>query len=264
MTAQVTNMKLSIVGTGILRPQHLTMETIALLQRARRVLHLTATPSGTADMLATLGVKSSRGLDDLYEPGDIDDVNYQRVIAAVEAELPEHQDVALLLYGHPRFGVTLTASLEQRLRERVAVRVYSGISSFDTMINDLARDPLSRGSVLLDANRMLLFKMALNPALDHYIFHAGSVATRHTLGAAQSFGHLDLLKAHLLRYYSERHEIQLVVSAVLPADGCLRALPLKDLERGLSLLEDGATLFIPAQRPTSIDQEVLNHLRGDL
>jgi uncharacterized protein YabN with tetrapyrrole methylase and pyrophosphatase domain len=255
-------MKLTIVGSGIRRPHQLTLETVHALQSSRRVLHLTATPQATEAALTALGVTNSRGLDELYAFGAVDDENYRRLLDSVKHELTTHETVSLMLYGHPRVGVTLTAMLEASLSDIASVVVLPATSSFDTMINDLRRDPLARGSVLIDANRLLLFDAQLNPSLDHYVFHAGSVATRKTLQPGREHGDLELLKNHLLRFYPADHKVKVVASSVLQDDGGIHEVELGQLERGSRGLAEGATLFVPALPPQRVNKEVRDRLRG--
>ena len=43
------------------------------------------------------------------------------------------------------------------------IEIIDGISSFDVMMTYLGIDPLEQGTVLLDANRLLLFQYGLEP-----------------------------------------------------------------------------------------------------
>lgn len=251
---------LTIVGTGIRRPQQLTLEGVAALRGARRVLHLTATEGEIDAMLVELGVSDSRSLEGLYVAGAVDDENYERICRAVCEEVGQGGSVVLLLYGHPRVGVTLTAMLERRLD---AVTVVPAPSSFDTMINDLRRDPLQMGSVLVDANRLLLFEFHLEPCLDHYIFHADAVATRQTHHTAGNGSRFDLLQAYLLRFFPAEHQVTVIASGVsLGAPALQQSVALGELERAGAALSDGASIFVPGSKPKHVNRAVYEALRA--
>jgi uncharacterized protein YabN with tetrapyrrole methylase and pyrophosphatase domain len=247
-------MELHIIGTGIKRPMQLTLEGLRALQQADRVLHLTGTTEPMEALFRELGITQPQALDSLYEHGGVDGANYERLADAVVAQAQCHERVALLIYGHPRVGVSLTSMLEARLGN--AVRVIPAPSSFDTMINDLRRDPLHRGSVLLDANRALLFEPTLDPTIDCYIFHVDSVATRKTANGDEGHGRRDLLQAYLLRFYPPEHLVTIVASAVGDEPAATVEVPLADFEAAAQLMSQGATLFLPAMRPRSLNRAV--------
>lgn len=247
-------MELHIIGTGIKRPLQLTLEGLHALQRADKVLHLTGTTEPMEALFRELGVRQPVALDSLYEHGAVDGVNYERLADAVVAQVQTCESVALLIYGHPRVGVSLTSMLEARLGSLVSV--IPAPSSFDTMINDLRRDPLHRGSVLLDANRVLLFEPTLDPTLDCYIFHVDSVATAKTAAGDERHGRRDLLQSYLLRFYPPEHRVTIVASAIGDEPAALVEVPLAEFEAAARLMSQGATLFLPAMRPRSLNRAV--------
>src|SRR5262249_42271153 len=122
------------------------------------------------------GIQNVESLGPLYQDGAHDEDNYSRVIAKIEQEAGRFSRVAVLLPGHPRIGVTIV----QRLSHRPDVKTLPGISSFATMLNDLAVDPLERGSVILDVNRLLLYDLKIVPELDHYLYHVCSIGSSAT------------------------------------------------------------------------------------
>jgi hypothetical protein len=140
--------------------------------------------------------------------------------------------------------------------------VIPGVSSFDTMINDLSRDPLERGSVIIDANRLLLLQFHLDSSLDHYIYHVCSVGVAQTNFRDPSRGNrLDLLRDYLLRFFPATHEATLVSSAVRPGESARRLqCPIGELERLLPNLTFESTLYIAGDRPTGIDRDFLELL----
>jgi hypothetical protein len=252
---------LIIVGTGIKRPQQLTLEGVTAIKNAKRVLHITATEQAIEALLDRLGAANRRSLEELYRVGTLDQDNYERLTREVVQEVEQWGDVALLLYGHPRLGVSVTRMLEDKLPGNVLV--LPATSSFDTMINDLHRDPLERGSVLLDATRLLLFQFRLEPCLDHYIYHVDSVASRILSDAGGNGSRCDLLRDYLLRFYPAQHRVKLIGSDSGQGEvPVFMELELGQLELAAEWLAIGVSLFIPALRPKQIDREVYALLQG--
>lgn len=247
-------MELCIIGTGIKRPAQLTLEGLNALKAAEKVLHLTGTAEPMEALFRDLKIPRPEALDELYHHGDVDDANYERIADAIVNQVHRHQNVALLLYGHPRVGVTLTGTLEALLPG--SVRVIPAPSSFDTMINDLRRDPLRHGSVLVDSNRLLLFEQTIDTTMDCYIFHVDAVATRKTASGESSHGRRDLLQSYLLRFYPKDHRVVVIASAVGHEAAATLEVPLAELEAAATLMSQGATLFLPARLPRTVNRVV--------
>jgi len=69
------------------------------------------------------------------------------------------------------------------------LHVEPGVSNFTTTANNLGIDPLERGTLVVDANRLLLFEQLPDPAFNTFVYHVG--------GADQA----ELLQRLLLRAY---------------------------------------------------------------
>lgn len=147
---------ITIVGGGIMSLSQLTLEGLNALQNADKILTFQSDPV----LFERFGIRNLESLAPLYWDGAADEDNYARITRKIEQDADLHQNVAVLLPGHPRVGVTVVQSLVHRSD----VRVLPGISSFCTMINDLGVDPLERGSVLIDVNRLLLFDLKIGEA----------------------------------------------------------------------------------------------------
>jgi uncharacterized protein YabN with tetrapyrrole methylase and pyrophosphatase domain len=252
-------LRIRVVGAGIRGIAQLTLEALAALRQAPKVLVLGV----DADALASVGLPDAESLSSLYREGARDEDNYQRIRRRVYAAARQYGEVALLVSGHPRVGVTFLQWLEQDRKTRpFALEVIEGISSFDTMINDLRRDPLERGSVLLDANRVLLFRLALEPRVDHYIYHVCSVGTARTyMSEPATANAIHLLKEHLLRYYPPEHPVELLSSANTASGELVRVVGrVETLEALLPAVTFSSSLFIPAMQPKTVDGRFLELL----
>jgi hypothetical protein len=171
---------LDVVGSGIFPQRDLTLGAIETLQAANHVIYMDF--PGAGELLRGLGVQSATPVNELYVDGNLDRDNYASITEALIGAAYEHVHVAALVQGHPWVGVTLTRGLLRAAEDRhdLRVTVAPAISSIDTLLVDLRMDPLERGCVVIDANRLLLFEFDVDPRLGLLIYHASSVGNSRT------------------------------------------------------------------------------------
>lgn len=227
----------------------MTLGAIEALRAVGEVLFFPIADIDGAWLKDAIGVRKVHDLRREYRDGDIDEDNYERVVARVIAGATEHGTCALLVPGHPRMGVTLTSMLTEPQRHPPAsIAVVDGVSSLDTMFTDLRRDPLEWGSVVLDVNRLLRSRVALNPRLDHYIYHVCSIGT-HRTHQSEPLRDSDwhALADHLSRYYEPHQPLALVESR--PAGpAATHWATLRTYGELLNFVTFSTTLFLPADR----------------
>lgn len=254
-------MKITIVGLGIKGCSQLTLEAVAALRTAKSVLVLAGNP--VVKGLAELGIPS-RSIIALYHDAAVDVANYARVADATIAEAKLKEDVALVIPGHPRVGVTLSSWLDQKLPALgIELAYIPGISSFDTMLVDLTRDPLERGSCILDVNRLLLFDLSLETGIDLYLYHVCSIGNARTdFKDPVARNQAALLQEKLLRTYPATHEVILIGSPQREGGApTLHRGPVGDLTALLLKVTFSTTLFVPSIRPKKVDRRMLELLQ---
>jgi uncharacterized protein YabN with tetrapyrrole methylase and pyrophosphatase domain len=186
----------------------------------------------------------------------------QAISLDVHTDYKKEGSVTVLIPGHPKVGVSWIQDLEKyEYDTEIELKVIDGISSFDTMLTDLRRDPLEQGAVVIDANRMLLYRLNLDPRMDYYIYHVCSVGTSRTHVSNPSLDNgLDLLKSWLLRSFPSDHEVTLVQSDIISGDrSAVETCLLKELEKLASSITFATSLFIRGVQPSfeSLDKEFL-------
>lgn len=256
--------QLIVAGLGIKDLSQLTLECVHWLQKADEVLYLGTAPEKHTHSLKKMGSKKIVPIINLYIDGDIDEKNYSRLYDTTVASANSNNITLLLVPGHPRIGVSLVQRLETSQEQNsFQLKILPGISSFDTMLNDLARDPLEKGSLIVDANRILLFNSTWDATFDCFIYHVCSVGTRRVhLSDAKIENDWASLKAHLLKIYSPTTTIELVSSQTTEDEQSTNcSAPLCELERLLENVHFGTTLFIPGQKPKMINRGFLKQLR---
>jgi hypothetical protein len=143
--------------------------------------------------------------------------------------------------------------------------VCPGISSFDTMLNDLSLDPLEQGTCLIDANLFVLLNYRLEPLMNYFIYHICSVGTTRThISDAAKDNHVHFLKTTLLGYFPPEHRVRLVSSSShQPGTSTIVEVELAALETILDQVTFTSTLFVPGMKPGKerINTEFLAALR---
>jgi hypothetical protein len=245
-----------IVGSGIRGTIQLTLEAIERLRAVEEVLFF---PSGDldADWLACVArVSCATDLSSDYLDGAVDTDNYARIVDRVVAAARSRGEVALLMPGHPRVGVTLTNLLEdESALPDIRVRAIEGVSSFDTMLNDLRRDPLLNASLVIDANRLLYYRYRIDPRTDCYVYHVCSIGTRRAHQRTPwRDNKLELLRDYLLGFYPRDHPAVLVQSGVgSGTEPLLHSGVVGELALLKSRLTFGTTLFVPGVTPAATE-----------
>ncbi len=259
-------MKLTIVGQGIRAFEQITLEGLAALQSCKKVLYLSVNGDDeNLEFLRKWNIQNFENIKALYEDSALDQENYQRLLDKVIEETQKEENVSLLIPGHPRVGVTLVKWLEnQKAKLNLDLIVLPGISSFDTMINDLGLDPLEHGAQMLDTNRVLLFDYQLETCLDTFLYHVCSVGVSHThLSNASQNNAIDLLQSHLEKFYPASHTVYLLTSNIdVNGSATSVSFPLKELTEQLPKIHFGSTLYIPALRAKKINKSFLQLLRA--
>jgi uncharacterized protein YabN with tetrapyrrole methylase and pyrophosphatase domain len=252
---------IDIVGIGIRGVDNLSLGGLRALQKADLTLSLVPELD---EELRSLGVTSIRSISDEYHDGAIDEDNYARLLGTVRDAMTEVGNLALAIPGDPRLGVSLSNRV-YRIAEEAGCEIHSheGISSFAALTHTLRVDPLERGSVIVDANRLLLFEYKLDPALDVYLYHVCSVGVQRThMSDPSRDNSLKLLGEHLGQFYPMDQPVYLI-SAGGSSDRWSDQITEAELCRItdlLPVLTFASTLYIPGNLPKRVSREFLELL----
>lgn len=246
MIAGVSIPKIALIGSGVRGIRDLTLRSLQQLQESDETLCLGISPRDKL-VLRRLGVRGVRSLDHLYKQGSNDIETYAALLDEVLKAGTRRGSVALLLPGHPAFGVTIASWLrELAAAGSIQLAVFDGISSFDTMLTDLGVDPLTNGTVVIDANRLIVCKTMLNPRLDHFVYHICSVSeSTLQFRSPGSTSHLDTLARTLAPMYPKGHTALIISSKPNGRTSIVRTEVAKIATRRNDVRFD-TSLFIPA------------------
>lgn len=249
-----------IVGLGISGINQITKEGLAAIKSSKKIFYLGPNAKKDIQNLKTLDI-TVESIMHLYNNGEIDKVIYKRIFDYLIDAAQQFNSVCLLVPGHPRLGVSVVAMLEKN-EANVKVKTIPGISCFDTLINDLKRDPIEFGSLLIDANRLLLYDIPISTSLDIYIFHVCSIGTTKVhLTDSSKENKVMMLKEHLKKFYSENKKIYLISSSMNEESSFLcNEYSIGKMESLLNDVHFGTTLYIPGERPIEYNKTFLKLL----
>jgi len=255
--------KISIVGRGVNPENHLSLSAIRTLRIADKVVGIEPAKEFWKEFQEEFGVREIEDLADLYRSQDNDMVNYHRFVDHVLNLSLNYQHLALLVAGHPRLGVTFIELLKKHAPKSIEIEIIDGISSFDAMITYFELDPLEQGTVLLDANRLLLFQYELECAFSYFIYHICSIGNSKTNFSNPSLDNrIDLFKNYLLKYYPKDKEVFLCrISNEKNEESNHFQSTVGELDNCLSKIDYSTTLYLPAEKPRRMDFEYLKLLR---
>lgn len=260
---QESVVKLYLVGIGTKGLDQITLEGLKILKQSEKILSFQVRAHEMVGFAAAQDLVDPEFIDDLYIDGAIDNDNYARILNRIHEVGQDFETVAVLVQGHPLLGVTISQRLKAAYGTQV--RAIAAPSSLDNLFIERWRDPLDRGSLMIDANRMLLFGQNLNPEIDTYIYHVCSVGNSATNFLEPWRGNrLEILRDHLLRFWPADHVIEFLHSPDTEDNsGPLRVLSttVGELATAVRDVHFGMTLLVPGRRPASVDREFLKLLR---
>jgi precorrin-6B methylase 1 len=242
---------LTVVGTGIAGPAHVTPEARGEIRSAEQTFLLLGDPLSRA-WLAELAPGAEK-LSDLYAPGKSRRRTYAEMVERVLAAVRRGRRVVLVLYGHPGVFAQPTHAAVRRAREEgFDARMLPGISAEDCLFADLGVDPGERGCQSFEATDFLLRRRRFDPCSALVLWQIGAIGVEDVRTTSLwSRPGLVALTDVLLGSYPRRHEVVVYEASTLPIVEPKRA------RATLAELPDApvtiaSTLYVPplADRPT--------------
>lgn len=224
--------KLYLFSYG-LRPEHITLETLAAMRECGEVYsHCLDAATARLFLKYAPGIKLTAGLD------------RRRTAEAAVKGLGRHDTVGFLTYGNPLFlNQTAAEVLAAAARRKAAVKVFAAVSSFDALVNLFGLNKYSDGSLRVADTATLVYKPLFTPGTDTLFFVPDvlnlpeNAARRRRFTAAARKAYPPSAPAYLADCASISSEKATVIKGRV---GTLAAL--------LEKVNERHTLFIPAVR----------------
>lgn len=240
---------ITIVGLGPGDPGLLTREAWTVLSDATEIYVRTARHPTLAGLPATLEIRS---FDHVYEETSDFEQVYESIASTVIELGRRTEGVLYGVPGDPHVGeATVMRILELASAARIAVRIISGLSFIEPVLNVLGVDGLD-GLQIVDA-------------MDVATYHHPPLDPDRPALLAQLYSRMlaSEVKLTLLNQYAPDHEVKLVHAAGTP-DQRVVSLPLVEIDRRDDLAHL-TTLYIPplaTRGGFAAFQEIIAHLRA--
>lgn len=243
---------LVVVGTGIRTVGHMTVEAIAWLRKADKVLYVVGDPIAE-DVIRTLNPEGAESLSPMYAEGKPRIETYNEMIDRTLDCVRQGLLTCMACYGHPGVFVYPSHQSVRRARaEGYEARMLPGVSAEDCLFADLGVDPAINGCQSYEATDFMANGRRIDPTSNVVLWQIGVVgdATFKSNGYDQSA--FPLMVERLLQYYPPAHVVYLYEAAIFP--GCEPVIvPVEVRSLGLVPLSAGFTLYIPPAYATMGD-----------
>jgi uncharacterized protein YabN with tetrapyrrole methylase and pyrophosphatase domain len=243
---------LVVVGTGIRTVGHLTMEAVAWIKQADKVLYVVGDPVAEA-MLKELNPGGAESLTVMYAEGKQRIETYNEMVERTLECIRAGMLTCMACYGHP--GVFVYPSHESIRRARAegySARMLPGISAEDCLFADLGVDPGIGGCQSYEATDFLLNGRVIDPSSSVILWQIGVVGDATFKAAGYDLSAMPLLVERLLAIYPASHPMYLYEAAIFHGcDPIIRPITAVELANGP--LSAGNTLYIPPAYPTQSD-----------
>jgi hypothetical protein len=247
--------RLIIVGSGIRTVGQLTMEAIAWIRRADKVLYVIADPVGEG-VIRKLNPKGAESLAGLYAENKHRAQTYQEMVDAILASVRSGKQTCFVAYGHPGVFVSPTHEAIRRARdEGFKARMLPGISAEACMIADLGIDHVA-GSQAFEASDFLFNARQIDTACHVILWQIGGLGDPTFKRYQFEVRGLPQLVGKLLRYYPPHHLVYLYQAPLYPGvEPFIRGGPLAWLSQ--AVIRPSETLYIPPFTKPWADPSIL-------
>ncbi len=241
--ARIAAEDLVVVGTGIRALGQLTVETIASIRAADRVLYIVSDPVAE-EAIRALNPEGAESLMPYYGENKLRNETYREIVEVAMAYLRQGLRVCMAAYGHP--GVLAVAPHEMIRRARAdgfSARMLPAVSAEDCLFADLGVDQVG-GCSSYEATDFLLNARIIDPASHLILWQIGGLgdATYHRHDYA--IRGLDQLARKLAAHYGPNHTVTLYEAALYPGvEPIVRSGSIHLLPHGKPT--PNATLYVP-------------------
>jgi len=248
------------VGTGLCVVGQLTVEAMAWMRRADRLLYVVADPVAEV-ILHELNPGGAESLLGYYVDGRRRSEIYAAMAERALACVREGHLTCFVSYGHPGlFANPIHDAIRRARAEGYEARIVPGISTLDCLFADLEVDPAGDGFLSFDATDFLLNDRAIDPTAGLVLWQAGVIGDPCYRANGYDQDLLPQLAKRLARFYPKEHVVAVYQAASLPWENAL-ITPVSVDALAAARLTPLSSVFVPsvkagpiaATRPTPAD-----------
>jgi uncharacterized protein YabN with tetrapyrrole methylase and pyrophosphatase domain len=250
---------LVFVGTGIKSVGQLTMEAIAWMKIADKLLYLVNDPV-SEEIIKDFNPKGAESLFRFYGEGKQRIETYNEMVDHILSFVRSGLRTCVAFYGHP--GVFVYPSHEAiriARSEGYIVKMLPGISAEDCLFADLGIDPSKCGCQSYEATDFLIRSRKFDPSSSLILWQIGVLGNWTFSKNGYDLKAIPLLLECLYKYYQPSHEVYLYEAAIYPGfEPIIKIIPLNKL--GDMDIHTSTTLYIPPGRSRRTDKKMVSRL----
>lgn len=247
---------LVVVGTGIKLVGQTTLEALACMQRAEKLLYLVTDPV-TETWIKRLNA-SATTLYDCYAEGKPRHKTYREMADRILSAVRLGSQVCAAFYGHPGVFVNPAHLAIRRARkEGFRARMLPGISAEDCLFADLGLDPCENGCQSFEATDFLASRRQFDSTSGLILWQVGVLGEPSIRGARSCRPErLRVLADALRRHYPASHPVVLYEAAQFPiCDPIIKKITLARLPEASVFTM--TTLYVPPKPARIADERIM-------
>lgn len=233
------------VGTGIRTVGQFSVEALAWIESADKVLYVVSDPVAEG-VIQTLNPEGAESMAHFYAENKQRLETYREMVEHTLGYLRSGKRVCFAVYGHPGVLVSPTHEAIRRAREEgFKARMLPAISTEDCLFADLGIDPVS-GCQSLEATDFLNTLRHVDPHSHVLLWQIGGLGDSTFKRNGFDVQGMPQLVRKLMRYYHPYHVVHLYEAALFPGvEPSIRSGPLCNLAG--TMPTPSSTLYIPPQ-----------------
>jgi uncharacterized protein YabN with tetrapyrrole methylase and pyrophosphatase domain len=245
---------LTAVGTGIRIVGQMTVETIAAMKSADKLLYCVGDP--LAEHIVTSMNGTAESLYHFYEVGKPRSQTYEQMVERMLECVREGMRTVIALYGHPGvFAWPAHEAIRRARAEGYYARMLPAVSAEDCLFADLGLDPATMGCQSYEATDFMLHNRNIDSSSTVILWQIGVLGDWSFQSLSYDTSSMPLLLERLARHYPPNHVAIVYEAAVYPGTvPTIRHIPLFSLPTsGVTAM---STLCIPPARAPVLDQAI--------
>jgi uncharacterized protein YabN with tetrapyrrole methylase and pyrophosphatase domain len=244
--------RLVVIGTGIRTIGQMTMESIAWIKKADRVLYIISDPIAE-EMIRLLNPTGAESLTSFHAENKPRLNTYNEMIERVLSCVRAGEMVCMAAYGHPGvFAYPTHESVRRARAEGFKARMLPGISAEDCLFADLNVDPAMAGCQSFEATDFLLNGRIADPSSNLILWQIGVLGDATFKQYAYDMRGMPQLLQKLYAYYGPGHDVYVYEAPLYPGvEPMIQKVPLQALPT--ARLSAASTLYIPPSAPPRVD-----------
>ena len=235
--------RLIAVGTGIRTVGQFSMEALAWIRKADKVLYVVSDPIAE-EAIQSLNPKGAESMARFYGENKQRADTYREMVEHTLGYVRAGHRVCFAVYGHPGVLVYPTHEAIRRARaEGFKARMLPAISTEDCLFADLGIDPVA-GCQSLEATDFLVNSRRIDPYSHVLLWQIGGLGDATFKRHQFDVRGMPQLVQKLMQLYHPNHTVYLYEASIFPGvEPMIRSGPLGYLPNILPT--PSSTLYIP-------------------